>query len=140
MSGGRRSGRASPAEVCMFTDTVGFGGAEQMLLTVAAALDPARWRVVLVHHPDGDHGPMLARADELAIERWVVPRMPDGPEGARCASRGSSQAASTPASRLPRASDLAACLQIWPAGSLVARVPAVVASVQLFPRASGRRC
>ena len=127
------AGRGSPAEVWLFTDTVGFGGAEQMLLTLAAGLDPRRWRVVLVHHADGDHGPLLERADELAIERVVVPRMPDGLAGAR---------------RLPgfvrtlrrRRPAVFHAQLTWPlackfglVGAVAARVPAVIATVQLFP-------
>lgn len=133
MRRGRARGAASPAEVCLFTDTVAFGGAEAMLLAVAAGLDRALWRPVLVHHADGEHGALLARADELELERWVVPRMPDGLEGAR---------------RLPgfvralrrRAPAVFHAHLTWPlackfglAGAVAARVPAVAATVQLFP-------
>jgi glycosyltransferase involved in cell wall biosynthesis len=121
----------APREVLLFTDTAGFGGAEQMLLALAAALDRGRWRPVLVHHDEGT-GPLASRADGLGIERWVVPRMPDGVAGARRLPRF------VRALRRRRPAVFHAHLT-WPLackfgllGAVAARVPAVAATVQLF--------
>jgi glycosyltransferase involved in cell wall biosynthesis len=125
------TGRERPAEVVLFTDTAGFGGAEQMLLALATGLDRGRWRPVIAHHPDGADV-LAARADALEIERWPVPRMPDGATGARRLPRY------VRSLRRRRPAVLHAHLT-WPLackfgllGAVAARVPAVAATVQLF--------
>lgn len=56
-----------------FTDSAGFGGAEQVLLTLLAGLDRCRWQPVLVHHPHPGIAPLVERARRLGVEIWAVP-------------------------------------------------------------------
>src|SRR5437868_5051869 len=58
-----------------FTDSAGFGGAEQVLLTLLAGLDRGRWRPVLVHHPEPELAPLVERARRLEVELRTVPRL-----------------------------------------------------------------
>lgn len=71
------------ATVYYFTDAAGFGGAEQMLITLWELLDRQRWRPVLIHHAEPGLAPLLTAARQLDIEVWPVPRMPEGLAGAR---------------------------------------------------------
>jgi glycosyltransferase involved in cell wall biosynthesis len=68
--------------VFYFTDTTGFGGAEQALLTLLTGLDRRRWPPALIYHPAPALEPLLAGARQLDVALWPVPRMPDGREGA----------------------------------------------------------
>lgn len=53
--------------VVYYTDSQGFGGAEQVMLTLMQGLDKRRWRPILVH--DGHPGlePLVKRARELGV-------------------------------------------------------------------------
>jgi glycosyltransferase involved in cell wall biosynthesis len=68
--------------VFYFTDTTGFGGAEQALLTLIAGLNRQYWQPVLIHHPDPGLAPLLTGARQLGVPLWAVPRMPEGKQGA----------------------------------------------------------
>ncbi len=118
--------------VLHFTDSTGFGGAEQVLLTLIAGLDSQNWRSVLVYHPSPGLAPLIEKASRLEVELVPVPPMPDGWEGAR---------------RLPHfvrllrahSPEVFHAHRVWPlagkfglAGALAARSPAVVATVHLF--------
>jgi len=118
--------------VCFFTDTRGFGGAEQALLTLMAGLDRERWQPTLIYHPAPGVAPLVEGARKLAAGLWAVPPMPDGGEGAR---RLPSFAR---ALRAKRPAVFHAHL-VWPlackfglVAALLARVPAVVATQQVF--------
>lgn len=115
-----------------YTDTTGFGGAEQAALTLMAGLARQGWRSVLVHHPSPGITPLLDKARQLDVELLPVPCMPDGLQGAR---------------RVPHfvqvlrkdKPDVFHAHLTWPlackfglVSALAARVPAVVATVQLF--------
>lgn len=115
-----------------FTDTTGFGGAEQAALTLMAGLERQGWRSVLVHHPSPGVAPLLEKAQQLNVELLPVPSMPDGLQGAR---------------RVPwfvqvlrnQKPDVFHAHLTWPlackfglVSALAAQVPAVVATVQLF--------
>ncbi len=65
-----------------FTDSTGFGGAEQSLLNLLGGLDRERWRPVLVHHPASGLEPLLREARELNVTTMPVPAMPEGRQGA----------------------------------------------------------
>jgi glycosyltransferase involved in cell wall biosynthesis len=65
--------------VVHFTDTLGFGGAEQMMLTTLAGLDRSRWRPVLAHYPNEGAQAFAAAARRIGIPTRVVP----GGTGAR---------------------------------------------------------
>lgn len=115
-----------------FTDTSGFGGAEQALLHLLAGLDRRRWRPVLLHHPGAGLAPLLEGARALDVELRAVPPLPMGRQGA---------------ARIPglvrllrdeRPAVFHAHLT-WPlackyglVAAIAARVPAVFATVQLF--------
>jgi glycosyltransferase involved in cell wall biosynthesis len=122
-----------PVDVVLFTDTAGFGGAERALLALAARLDRARWAPVLYHHADGETGPLLEGADAVGLPRVAVPRMPDGLVGAK-------ELPSFVAHLRSRRPGVFHAHLTWPlackfglVAAIVARVPATVATVQLFP-------
>ena len=118
--------------VVHFTDSNGFGGAEQAMLILMAGLKRQGWRSVLMYHASPGIAPLIAGAAELDVELWPVPRMPDGLQGARRV---------WPFSRELRARrpDVFHAHHTWPlackfglAGAIMARVPAIVATVQLY--------
>jgi glycosyltransferase involved in cell wall biosynthesis len=59
--------------VFFFTDSAGFGGAEQMVLTLLAVLDRSLWRPVLVYHPHAGVEPLVERARKLDVRVMPVP-------------------------------------------------------------------
>jgi glycosyltransferase involved in cell wall biosynthesis len=61
--------------VVHFTDSNGFGGAEQVMLELLERLDRARWRPVLLHHAEPGLARLVAGARELGVELRVVPRV-----------------------------------------------------------------
>jgi glycosyltransferase involved in cell wall biosynthesis len=119
-------------KVFHFTDSTGFGGAEQALLLLLAGLDPDRWDVTLAYPAATGAEPLAARAHALGAATWPIPPMPLGWEGAR---------------HVPRfARKLGVCRPdvfhahlTWPLGckfglaaAVLARVPAIVATQHLF--------
>ncbi len=118
--------------VFYFTDSVGFGGAEQALLILLAGLDRQRWQPTLIYHPAPGLAPLLARAEKLEVTLWPVPRMPDGWEGAARVPQFVRQL------RAKRPTVFHAHLT-WPLAckfglmsAILARVPAVVATEHSF--------
>ena len=118
--------------VVYFTDTIGFGGAEQALLTLMAGLNRECWRPVLMYHASSGITPLLEGAARMDVELWPVPRMRDGREGAGRVW----QFARELRARRP---DVFHAHLTWPlackfglVGAIMARVPAIVATVQLF--------
>lgn len=118
--------------VVHFTDSSGFGGAEQALLILMAGLKRQGWRSVLMYHASPGIAPLIEGVTELGVELWPVPRMPDGLQGARRV---------WPFSRELRARrpDVFHAHLTWPlackfglVGAIIARVPAIVATVQLY--------
>lgn len=114
-----------------FTDSDQFGGTERALLQVLAGLDRSRWRPVLLHRPESGLAPLLQEARHLGVELRTVPQL-----------RGAQGWARLPALvqqiRRERAAVFHAHLT-WPLacrmgllGAALARVPAVVATAQLF--------
>ncbi len=118
--------------VCYFTDTHGFGGAEQSLLHLIAGLDRQAWQPVLIYHPAPGVAPLIEKARELEAVLWPAPPMPDGRVGA---------------ARVPgfarelwgRRPAVFHAHLIWPLAckfglmaAIAARVPAIVATEQLF--------
>jgi glycosyltransferase involved in cell wall biosynthesis len=128
----RTSGLAR--SVYYFTDSAEFGGAEEALLLLLEHLDREAWRPTLLHHRSAGIEPLVAGARALGVPTRAVAPAPPGAVGAR---------------RLPmlirglrRASpDVFHAHLPWPLAAkfplfaaLFARVPAVVATVQLFPQ------
>jgi len=115
--------------VVHFVDGQAFGGAEQIAAMLLAGLDRNRWRPVLVHHPAPGLAPLLKDAERHGVELRPVPRMGDALAGIVQLRR---------VLRTVRPSVFHAHLN-WPlacrrglAAAVLARVPAVVATVQLF--------
>ncbi|MFN8473389.1 MAG: glycosyltransferase family 4 protein [Anaerolineae bacterium] len=61
--------------VVYFTDSPTFGGSEQAILILLAALDRSRWEPVVVHHPEAGVAPLAAGAASLGVRTWAIPRM-----------------------------------------------------------------
>jgi glycosyltransferase involved in cell wall biosynthesis len=61
--------------VVHYTDSNGFGGAEQVMLQLLEGLDRTRWRLVLLHHGKPGLARLVAGARELGTELRVVPRV-----------------------------------------------------------------
>ena len=72
-----------PHTVAYFTDSSGFGGAEQSLLNLIRGLDRNYWRPVLIHHPFSSLEPLLCEARRLDVALLPVTPMPEGRQGAR---------------------------------------------------------
>ncbi len=124
--------------VAHYFDSGGWGGSEQSLLHLLAHLDRRRWRPVLYHH--GDRGSI--RLVERALELGVEPRRLRRIRGKRAAGRLPQLYREL---RDRRPAVFHAHLH-WPlacryelAAAALARVPAVVATVQLFPGISRLR-
>jgi glycosyltransferase involved in cell wall biosynthesis len=66
-----------------FTDSVAYGGAEQVLASLLTGLDRRAWDPLLVHHPEPGLAPLVRHAHALDVRVQVVPRM----QGARPAAR-----------------------------------------------------
>lgn len=118
--------------IAYFTDTTGFGGAEQALLTLIAGLNRAEWNPVLIYHPSTGVARLIERAAELNVELWPVPSMPDGLLGARRVWRFWRDLRA-------RRPDIFHAHLTWPlackyglVGAILARVPAIIATVQLY--------
>lgn len=61
--------------VIQFTDSYGFGGAEEMLLRLLEGLDRRRWEPILMHHDGPGISPLLERARRLDVRIRSVPRL-----------------------------------------------------------------
>jgi glycosyltransferase involved in cell wall biosynthesis len=118
--------------VVQYVETTMFGGCEQSMLHLAAGLDRQRWRSIVVHHPAPGLAPLVARAHALGIETRVVPRT--GRLGGLL---------SLLRDLVPDVfhAHLHVPLACTPAllAAAVARVPAVVATEQLWVDLSGAR-
>jgi glycosyltransferase involved in cell wall biosynthesis len=123
---------ASPRTVCFFSDTLAFGGAEQSMLNLAAGFSRQDWQLVLMYHAETGLEPLVAGARKAGMVLMPVPRMPDGLVGARRVP------AFVAKLRQLRPAVFHAHL-IWPLackfglmGAILARVPAIVATEQVF--------
>ncbi len=118
--------------VYYFTDSADFGGAERALATLLEGLDRSRWKPTLIHHPEAGLAPLLAEARRLGVALWPVPRMPDGLLGARrMPSFARALHGRRPAVFHAHLTWPLAC-KYGLMGALLARVPAVVVTVQLY--------
>lgn len=120
--------------VYYFTDSRELGGAEQALLFLIEALDRRVWQPTLLYHDLPAVAPLAERARQLGAEVRAVPEMPLGPVGARRVPGLVREL------RRSRPSVFHAHLT-WPLAAkygllaaVLARVPAVVGTVHLFPQ------
>lgn len=61
--------------VVHYIDSVEFGGTEQALLHILAGLNRRHWNPVLFHHPEPGITPLLKGAESLNVKLRQVPRM-----------------------------------------------------------------
>jgi glycosyltransferase involved in cell wall biosynthesis len=61
--------------VVQYTDSNGFGGAEQVMLQLLGGLDRDRWRPVLLHHGKPALARLVAGARALGVETHIAPRV-----------------------------------------------------------------
>ncbi len=127
-----------PRTVVYFTDSDGFGGAEQALLTLAAGIDRRRWHPVLVFHPGPGTRTLQRAARTMDIGLRAVPRV----EG-RLAALGVAQLTRTLRAIGPAV--FHAHLN-WPlacrfglAAAILAGVPAIIATEHSFVEIPWRR-
>jgi len=115
-----------------FVDSEEFGGAEQAILTLLEGLDSSRWELELAHHPSAALAPLVDGAHALGVGTWTVPALHPGLTGLRRIPRFVSE--------LRRRRPAIVHFHLtWPlacqyalAGAYIARVPSVVATVQLY--------
>jgi glycosyltransferase involved in cell wall biosynthesis len=117
--------------VVHYTDTAGFGGAEQMMLTTLGHLDRERWRPVLAHYPNPGALELAEAARSLGVRTRVVP-----------GSTGAKGALELPRFARVLREERCAVLHAHLVGTLrstkglmaacTARVPAVVATQHLY--------
>ena len=118
--------------VVFFTDSDAFGGAEQALLHTAAGLDRIRWHPVILHHEACGLSPMLERASDLNITTQCVPHMPEGHRGVARIPAFAALLRSIRPTVFNAYLTWAASCKYGLVGAAVARVPAVIATEQLF--------
>ncbi len=123
----------SATSVYYFTDSREVGGAEEALLTLIENLDRRNWRPTLLYNPSPAVAQLPERARGLGVQVRPVPSMPLGLKGARRVTRFAREL------RRARPGVFHAHLS-WPLaakyalfGAVAAQVPAIVATVHLFP-------
>jgi glycosyltransferase involved in cell wall biosynthesis len=124
--------------VVHYTDAVAYGGAERMLLTLLEGLDRQRWCPLLYHPGGAAIAPLVEGARAAGVETRTVPRM----QGKRGLAR-------MPAFVRELRTDDPVVFHAhlpWPfrcsrelVAARLARVPAIVATQQLFAPAFSRR-
>jgi glycosyltransferase involved in cell wall biosynthesis len=118
--------------VVHFTDAPMFGGAEQMILNLFAGLDRRRWSPVLLHHGEVASGELIEGSRRLDVPTLEIPR-------SRATRRIRQYLRETrPAIFHAHLNWPLACSEGLMAAAM-ARVPAVVATQQLFVRLQSRR-
>lgn len=120
--------------IFFYTDSGTFGGAEQALFMLIEALDRDAWKPTLLLDEASGEPPLAQHVGGLDVPVRTVPPMPLGPAGA----------AQVPGlARMLRRErpDVFHAHLSWPlaakyalASAVLARVPATVGTVQLFPR------
>jgi glycosyltransferase involved in cell wall biosynthesis len=117
--------------VVHFVESAEFGGNEQALLHILSLLDRNRWHPILFHHPEPGLQPLLERANNLGVTLRTMPRL----QGMQAAMRIPRLIMEL---RRERPAVFHAHLN-WPMAckygliaAALARIPAVVATAQLF--------
>ena len=120
-------------KVVYFLDSAEFGGTEQVLLQILAGLDRNLWQPVLFHHPEPGLIPLLERAKSLDVRLQEVPRVQRfSPFSAVWLPRFvRALRAERPTVFHAQLNGPLACKDGL-IGAVLARVPAVIATVHLF--------
>ncbi len=122
-----------PRTVIYFLDSVECGGTEQVVLHLLAGLDRRRWRPVLFHRPEPGLAPLLERAEDLDVTLREVPRVQERRSlVVRVPHLIGELRAENPAVFHAHLNYPSSCRHALIAAGL-AGVPAVVATVHLFP-------
>lgn len=116
--------------VMQYVDSNVFGGSEQVLLQLLAGLDRARWRPVLLHHPEPGLARLVEGARSAGVQVYSVPRVSDGNFLIRLPQLGRAINARHPDVFHAQLNWPLACKFGLVAAALV-RVPAIVATVHL---------
>ena len=118
--------------VAHYLESAEFGGTEQAVLHLLAGLDRRHWRPVLFHHPGPGITPLLKGAENLNVELRSVPRM-QGKRSlvTRLPKFIRALRAEHPAIFHAHLHSPIACKDGFIAAAL-ARIPAIVATAQLF--------
>jgi glycosyltransferase involved in cell wall biosynthesis len=124
--------------VLHYVDSNAFGGTEQTILTLLASLNGTDWRAVLAHHDEPGLNPFLQHVRGLGIKACALPRL----RGASAASgilqfRGLLRA-ERPAVFHAHMNWPFACTRALALAAL-GRIPAITATLQVFPRRSPSR-
>ncbi len=117
--------------VLQYVDSDTFGGSEQVLLQLLAGLDRARWRPVLLHHPEPGLARLIEEARASGVPARTVPRVTDANLLVRLPGMLRAVSAERPAVFHAHLNWPLACKYGLVAAALH-RVPAVVATVHLF--------
>jgi glycosyltransferase involved in cell wall biosynthesis len=119
-----------PRTVIHYTDSTGFGGAEVSLLTLLEGLDRRHWSPVLFHHGGAGIRLLLDQAARLNVRTRQIARVAGLFDLLRLVREVRSENASVFHAHLPWA------LRCGPGlvAATLARVPAVIATQQLFRR------
>jgi glycosyltransferase involved in cell wall biosynthesis len=124
-----------PRTVIHYTDSAVFGGAEGALVTLLGSLDRRHWTPVLFHHGAPGIRPMLEEAGRLEVRTRCVTRVRVARDLARLIGEVRSERAAVFHAHLPWALRCGSGL----VAAAVARVPAVLATQQLFAGIGSRR-
>ena len=131
-----------PRLVAHFTDSTVFGGAEQMLLALIAGLQQTDVDQVLVHHQAQGLSGLLDAVTELGVETVAVEAMPEGWAGAAQIPRFARAIRQLRPDVFHAHLTWSIACKFALAGAAAARVPAVIATHQLyvdFPMNGSRR-
>lgn len=124
--------------VIQYTDSTGWGGAEQAMLHLLGGLDRARWQPLLVHHGAPGLAPLIDGARQLGVEQWMVPPMRGGQGLAHMAGFARRLRAAQPAVFHAHLTWPLGCKQALVA-AIGAQVPAIIATEHLFVPVPWRR-
>jgi glycosyltransferase involved in cell wall biosynthesis/GT2 family glycosyltransferase len=124
-----------PRTVVHYVDSDAFGGAEISLLTLLGGLDRRRWNPVLLHHESEGIRPLREAAERLGVRVRAIPREEGALGLLRLAREIRSERAAVFHAHLPWALRCGRGL----VAAKLARVPAVVATQQLFEGVSSAR-
>ncbi len=117
--------------VVQYLDSDVFGGSEQVLLQLLAGLDRARWRPVLLHHPEPGLARLFAAAKAAGVPAYPVPRVTDANAPLRLPRLVRAVVTARPAVFHAHLNWPLAC-KFGLVAAALCRVPAVVATAHLF--------